>query len=54
MTQLIVDSKNTILLARPRQPAASPDCEPVKAMLSVMYITDAVGRPLHYAYVLGR
>jgi len=27
MTWLIVDSKIMILLERPRQPAASPDCE---------------------------
>ena len=32
MTWLIFDSKNMILLERPRQPAASPDCELVEGL----------------------
>ncbi len=43
MTGLILDSENTILLARPRQACASSDCEPVEGVLSVMYITKVVG-----------
>ncbi len=54
MKRLMLDSKNTVLRERPRQPAASPNCEPVEGLLSVMYITDVVGRPLYYVYVLGR
>ncbi len=54
MTGLILDSKNTILLERPRQPPASPDCELVEGVLSVMYITDSVESSTFYAYVLGR
>src|ERR1700688_2724250 len=40
---LIFDSKNTILLERPRLRAASTDCELNEGVLSVMYITELVG-----------
>ncbi len=54
MTGLILDSKNTILLERPRQSAASPDYELVEGMLSVMYITEFGREVTFYVYVLGR
>jgi hypothetical protein len=46
MTGRILDSKNTILLESLRQPPISFDYELVKEVLSVMYITDPVGRSL--------
>jgi hypothetical protein len=42
MTELIFDSKNAILLERPRQPVVIQDCELVERVLSVMYITVSV------------
>jgi hypothetical protein len=42
MMGLIIDSKNTIPQRDHVQPAASPDCELVSGMLSVMYITELV------------
>ena len=54
MTDFILDGKNTILLERPRLPAANADYEPVEGMLSVMYITALVGGLAFYVYVLGR
>ena len=54
MTQLVLDSKNTILPEAP--PSALLVCQvcPSWDVLSVMYITDSVGEPTFYVYVLGR
>ena len=43
MTGFILDSKNKILPEWPPPPPASPDCELVEGMLSVMYITEFGG-----------